>query len=205
MVPVTESLGVWEGLGRPPGREERLGKSLASPGPRLAPCSLCLLLGNLSLLLGAGVAVGGLPLLRGLTFCSGLKRNLSALQGGRGLSRGIYKPVQASLLGNHHQLYRGFLQGWKARGNSSRSSLVLTFDDCHSLKSRASFEIPVGLHQDSVIVRDLGEAILRLWLESMRAVPGDCSAQPTALIWGKRNPRRGSFCAKGTQGSWATS
>lgn len=54
--------------------------------------------------------------------------------------------MQASLLGNHHQLYRGFLQGWKAGGNSSRSSLVLTFDDCPSLKSRASFEIPVGLH-----------------------------------------------------------
>ena len=41
---------------------------------------------------------------------------------------------------------QGISAGWKAGGNSSRSSLVLTFDDCHSLKSRASFEIPVGLH-----------------------------------------------------------
>lgn len=36
-----------------------------------------------------------------------------------------------------------------------------------------------------MIVRALGEVILRLWLESVGAVPGDCSAQPSALIWGE--------------------
>ena len=34
---MTESLGAWEGLGRPPGREERLGKSLALPSPQAGP------------------------------------------------------------------------------------------------------------------------------------------------------------------------
>lgn len=69
---------------------------------------------------------------------------------------GAHHREHASLcrpLGNHlEELSGDFCVGREAGWSGSRAFLVLTFEDFNSLKSRDSSKIPVGLHQDSMIV-----------------------------------------------------